>query len=64
MSRLLLTSALLLLLGCPELEPPPTADCKKAYEKCKLPDGPLGVCEVVDCAAEQKGPCYRCTSQH
>lgn len=54
----------LALAACPELEPPLTAECKKAYEKCKLPDGPLGVCEVVACKAGGSDPCFKCTSQH
>lgn len=55
---------LLLLTSCPGLEPPTPSVCTKAYEKCKLPNGPLGVCEVVPCAAAQTTPCFKCNSQH
>lgn len=48
--------------GCPEIEsePPPPATCTKLYQRCQLPEGPLGVCE-------QKGLNDRslvCRSQH
>jgi hypothetical protein len=48
--------------GCPEIEsePPPPAKCTKLYQRCQLPEGPLGVCE-------QKGLNDRslvCRSQH
>jgi len=38
--------------------------CTKAYDQCTLPSGVLGVCNVIDCAAGQAGPCLVCRSQH
>ncbi|MEM6370124.1 MAG: hypothetical protein AAF851_17645 [Myxococcota bacterium] len=34
-------------LGCPEVVPPnpPVSRCSKLFERCRLPEGPLGVCE-------------------
>ncbi|MCK6551746.1 hypothetical protein L6R52_38285 [Myxococcota bacterium] len=63
--RLTLVMALLaaLSLACPPAEPPVSATCTAAYAKCKLPSGPLGVCEPVPCDASLTG-CLRCTSQH
>lgn len=62
--RYLFAAALLLLAACPPLaEPPVSTTCTAAYAKCKLPAGPLGVCEPTPCDASP-GPCYRCTSQH
>lgn len=50
------------LTGCPEVEQAdsPAETCTKLYAKCKLPSGPLGVCE-------QKGmndSRLVCTPQH
>jgi hypothetical protein len=44
--------------------PPPTTTCAKVAELCKLPDGPLGVCNSVACKPGQAPPCLRCTPQH
>jgi hypothetical protein len=38
--------------------------CTKADEKCVLPSGVLGICNVVDCAEGQSAPCLVCRSQH
>jgi hypothetical protein len=54
---------LLALAACPELEPPIPAKCVKQYEKCKLPDGPLGVCEPIACPSGEAG-CFKCNPQH
>lgn len=56
-----------LLVACPRekdrsMEPP--APCREAYAQCKLPGGPLGVCNEVPCAENQRPPCLRCVSQH
>lgn len=52
-------------LGCPgiEVSQVPT-ECKALAAKCKLPSGPLGVCDQVACAEGQGGPCFRCMPQH
>lgn len=52
----------------------PAAQCSKAYDKCTLPSGVLGICDVVDCsdngtvsapdAREVTPPCLACRSQH
>ena len=47
MSRFIAVLVPSMLFGCPEVEaPPPVVEtCTKLFEKCQLPDGPLGVCE-------------------
>ena len=57
---------LLALAGCPKLEtaPPVAEKCVKQYEKCKLPEGPLGVCDTIECPPGQSGPCFKCMPQH
>jgi hypothetical protein len=55
----------LALAGCPELDTKPvSATCVKQYEKCKLPNGPLGVCDTAPCKAGEPGPCFKCNPQH
>jgi hypothetical protein len=55
-----------LLAACPGKDGRSTepAPCREAYAQCKLPDGPLGVCNEVPCAENQRPPCLRCISQH
>lgn len=38
--------------------------CRKVYEQCRLPDGPLGVCHETPCSNGQPAPCLVCVSQH
>lgn len=58
------------VLGCEKPSTPPTRSsapaevCTKVGEQCKLPDGPLGVCNSVPCKDGEAGPCFRCVSQH
>jgi hypothetical protein len=56
----------LLAAGCEGMKsPPPVEVCKQVGEKCRLPqEGPLGVCNPVDCKAGQTPPCLRCVAQH
>jgi hypothetical protein len=65
----------LALSACPEATmSKPAAQCSKAYDKCTLPSGVLGICDVVDCsdngtvsapdAREVTPPCLACRSQH
>ena len=57
----------LLLPGCPtgvSSTPSPGAECTKRYAKCRLPDGPLGVCNDAPCEEGETEPCLRCVSQH
>lgn len=56
-----------LLCGCPELQTSQISEkCTKQYEKCKLPSGPLGVCDSVPCpeGAPAEKQCLRCMPQH
>lgn len=51
--------------ACPKLESPAVStECTKQFTKCKLPDGPLGVCAEVRCAQGETAPCFKCMSQH
>jgi hypothetical protein len=52
-------------LGCPEPKGATVqAHCSKAYEQCVLSSGVLGVCNPVECSANQTEPCLVCRSQH
>lgn len=57
-----------LLTGCPPGErgstPQRDVECRKAYEQCRLPEGPLGVCNEAPCEPGQTPPCMKCLSQH
>lgn len=65
MRRALTIVALLALAGCTGLtEPPVSATCEKMGAKCKLGNGPLGVCVVASCRDSEKPPCYVCQPQH
>ncbi len=53
------------LLACGDARgPAPAKVCAKAYEQCVLSTGVIGVCNLVDCAANQSAPCLVCRSQH
>ena len=57
--------ALALCAGCDAaVVPAPPAACAQVGQQCQLPDGPLGVCQQIACAAAVTPPCLRCTSQH
>ena len=62
---LLGTLAAAALSACPETQTghAPTS-CSKAYDKCELPNGVLGVCDVVECTEAATPPCLTCRSQH
>lgn len=63
--RVALLAAALLLTGCPDLmEAPPSATCARVGDKCKLGNGPLGVCVTQACPEGQTEPCYLCQPQH
>lgn len=67
MIRAAIRGALLALLiaGCDSLgSPPVSSECTAIGAKCQLPDGPIGVCQRIECAGYDPGPCYRCTPQH
>lgn len=53
--------------GCPtptETSPAPSQTCVTRYAQCRMPDGPLGVCNDVPCEEGQAEPCLKCVSQH
>jgi hypothetical protein len=54
------------LLACDSssLSQGPPVFCTEAGALCKLPEGPLGVCERSACPAGASSPCFRCTPQH
>jgi hypothetical protein len=54
------------LLACDSssLSRSPPVFCTEAGALCKLPQGPLGVCERSACPDGGSSPCFRCTSQH
>jgi hypothetical protein len=63
---LVLTLAALLLEGCPETTRAPEVGdaCERIGQQCRLPEGPVGVCNDTgrtDCA---EPPCLACVSQH
>jgi hypothetical protein len=62
---LLATAALLALAACDlgSLSEAP-AGCVEAGAQCRLPEGPLGVCERSTCAAGATPPCFQCVPQH
>jgi hypothetical protein len=66
MRRFLAAVSLATLAACQGMKsPPPVEVCTKVGEQCRLPQqGPLGVCNSVDCAPGQTPPCLRCASQH
>lgn len=61
----LVCAAWLGLSACPEgASQKLSATCSKAYDKCLLPNGVLGICDTVACAPDQAPPCLACRSQH
>jgi hypothetical protein len=60
----LLAGTAALLLGCPSVEGGAPKACTRAYDKCTLPSGVLGICDTVPCTAGEAGPCLVCRSQH
>ena len=63
--RRLLVLLFLAATACPDLASAPIpTECTKLFDKCKLPAGPLGVCQEIDCAEGKTAPCLKCVSQH
>lgn len=64
--RVVLLIAGILCLGCGpgSLSQSPSAVCTESGTQCRLPDGPLGVCERSACPVGSEGPCFACTPQH
>lgn len=54
------------LLGCEGdyLAAEPVETCVEVAVQCRLPAGPLGVCERRTCDSGEQRPCFVCTSQH
>jgi len=68
-----LRAALLVLLagaaagvGCDAgfVSGPPPSTCSETGAQCRLPEGPLGVCERTPCPEGEEPPCFVCTPQH
>lgn len=59
-------AAAALLLGCPGIDGPIPERCVRFAAKCKLPTGPLGVCDRGPCpeGREAPGGCLQCVPQH
>jgi hypothetical protein len=56
----------LLVVACDPGSPSagPTASCRESGVQCRLPTGPLGVCERSPCESGEPSPCFQCTPQH
>ena len=53
------------LSACPEGASEKVGErCRKAYDKCMLPTGVLGICDLVECENGQTPPCLVCRTQH
>ncbi len=52
--------------GCGDefLAPATETECREVASQCRLPGGPLGVCERRTCHASEAPPCFTCTPQH
>ncbi|MCA9666448.1 MAG: hypothetical protein KC503_12695 [Myxococcales bacterium] len=63
---LALLLASLVLAGCPEKRrgDAPSPICTSAFQRCRLGNGPLGVCTPIPCKPGQKPPCLMCRPQH
>lgn len=65
-ARVALLLSLAWLAGCadrPSRATEPTA-CERMGQPCRMPDGPMGICNestAVECASP---PCLACISQH
>jgi hypothetical protein len=62
----LLAAAALLAPGCEQgsLSAPAPSACAEAGAQCRLPEGPLGVCERAPCDPGATAPCFQCVPQH
>lgn len=56
----------LLVIGCGDdfIAAAPAAECLEVATQCRLPEGPLGVCERRTCGEGESPPCFACTPQH
>ena len=56
----------LLAGGCPGVKTAATTPtkCTTQFARCKLPTGPLGVCDLGPCEDGSKAQCLRCVPQH
>lgn len=58
-------SAIILFSGCPGPgDATQLRSCTRLHAQCQLKDGLLGVCNDAPCPEGQKGPCFKCVSQH
>jgi len=60
----LLVAASGLAPGCEQgsLSAPAPAACAESGAQCRLPEGPLGVCERAPCGPGATAPCFQCGS--
>lgn len=55
-----------LLSGCPETASTPAEDapCERVGDRCRLSDGPIGVCNDTGRTDCDEPPCLACMPQH
>ena len=63
-ARILFAASAVLACDLGALSEAPSESCSEAGAQCRLPAGPLGVCERSRCAAGAEPPCFQCTPQH
>lgn len=64
-ARMAIVACVLALSACPDAASSKlTQLCGKAYDKCLLPSGVLGICDSVECVDGKSPPCLICRSQH
>lgn len=56
----------LLLAGCPETASDPVGaeECERIGQRCRLEDGPIGVCNDTGKTDCESPPCLECMPQH
>lgn len=54
------------LVGCPEGPTGPVSgtECERIGQQCRLPDGPVGVCNDTGRSDCDEPPCLACMPQH
>jgi hypothetical protein len=64
--RALLIVLALCTTGCPGIKRSSgtSTTCSEQFQRCKLPNGPLGVCDLGPCKDNETAKCLRCVPQH